>query len=134
LGSPQINFIEATLSRHDGCWRAEGGGVVAPVDEERFGHALVEGLPVIVGMRPHDLAPATDLNRAVSTLKVELVEALGFEAFAHGWLRVSGPAVVARLSAAHARSVRAGEALPLAIDARHVHLFDAKTGLALDAQ
>jgi hypothetical protein len=59
------------------------------------------------------------------------VEALGFEAFAYGWLRASGPRVVARLEASDAKRVRAGDQLPLAVDPARVHLFDPTTGLSL---
>jgi hypothetical protein len=64
---------------------------------------------------------------------VELVEALGSEAFAHGWLRASGPSVVARLDSDDARSVRAGSVIQLAVAPARVHLFDPKTGIALGA-
>jgi sn-glycerol 3-phosphate transport system ATP-binding protein/multiple sugar transport system ATP-binding protein len=141
LGSPQINFVEGTLTQAKGAWRAEGGGIQAPVDEERFGASLVEGRAVVIGVRPHDflLAEPSEGGTAggrepSAQLKVELVEALGFEAFAHGWLRASGPRVVARLEAAAARRVRAGDTLPLEVEPGHVHLFDPKTGLSLDAR
>jgi sn-glycerol 3-phosphate transport system ATP-binding protein/multiple sugar transport system ATP-binding protein len=137
LGSPQINFVEGILTRARGTWRAEGGGINAPVDEERFGPSLVEGRAVIVGVRPHDFLLTEETappgREACARLKVELVEALGFEAFAHGWLRASGPRVIARLEATDAKRVRAGDVLPLLVDPVHVHLFDPKTGLALDA-
>jgi ABC-type sugar transport system ATPase subunit len=134
LGSPQMNFVEATLSRREGTWRADGGGVLARVDEERFGEALIEGRTVTVGIRPHDFVLTADPTKTVATLKIELVEALGFEAFAHGWLRVSGPRIVARLEASDVRRLRPGEAVPLSADPSRVHLFDPSTGLALDAR
>ena len=133
LGSPQMNLVDAKLARDAGCWVADGGGVVAPIDEDRFGKSLIEGRAVTVGIRPHDLAPASGATPAC-TLNVEIVEALGFEAFAHGWLRASGPRVIARLEASDARRVKVGDALPLAVDKTHVHLFDPSTGRALDAR
>jgi len=131
LGSPQMNLVEATLVREGGRWRVDGGGVVAPVDEERFGAALAEGARVVVGVRPHDFVVA-DAPSAVATLKVELVEALGFEAFAYGWLRASGPRIVARLDSTEAKRVRAGDQLPLGVDPARVHLFDPHTGRSLE--
>jgi sn-glycerol 3-phosphate transport system ATP-binding protein/multiple sugar transport system ATP-binding protein len=132
LGSPQMNLVDAKLARDGGRWVADGGGVVAPVDEERFKTSLVEGREVTVGVRPHDFERADGAARAACTLNVEIVEALGSEAFAHGWLRASGPRVIARVdSGAH---VRAGDALPLAVDPAKVHLFDPTTGRALDAR
>src|SRR5208282_4138434 len=101
----------------------DGGGVLASVDDDRFGDALEEGRSVVAGVRPHDFVVA-DPKDAVATLKVELVEALGFEAFAYGWLRASGPRIVARLDASDAKRVRAGDQLPLGVDPSRVHLFD----------
>ncbi len=133
LGSPQMNMVEAKLARQGGRWVADGGGVVAGVDEDRFGEALREGRAVTLGVRPHDFVPAVDGAPAVARLNVEIVEALGFEAFAHGWLRASGPRVIARLEAHDARRVKSGDAVPLTIDPARVHLFDPSTGLSLDA-
>jgi ABC-type sugar transport system ATPase subunit len=135
LGSPQMNLVDGALARKDGRIWVDGGGLVAPVDEDRFGTALEEGRAVTVGIRPHDFATAGDAGAAaVAKLKVEIVEALGFEALAYGWLRASGPRIVVRLEAADARRVRAGDELPLAVDPARVHLFDPKTGRALDAR
>ncbi|HEY8089238.1 MAG TPA: ATP-binding cassette domain-containing protein, partial [Polyangiaceae bacterium] len=133
LGSPQMNLVDGELKRDAGKWLADGGGVRAFVDEERFGDSLVEGRAVSIGVRPHDFTVSAP-EAAAATLKVELVEALGFEAFAYGWLRASGPRVVARLEAADAKKVKAGETLPLGVDPQRVHLFDVKTGKALDAR
>ena len=133
LGSPQMNLVDAAITRKDGRCLVDGGGVLAPVDEERFGEALEQGRSVVAGVRPHDFTVA-DPKDAVATLKVELVEALGFEAFAYGWLRASGPRIVARLDAADAKRVRPGDQLPLGVDPARVHLFDPQTGRALDAR
>jgi sn-glycerol 3-phosphate transport system ATP-binding protein/multiple sugar transport system ATP-binding protein len=133
LGSPQMNLVDAKLARDAGRWVADGGGIVVAIDEDRFGSALVEGRAVTIGVRPHDFTPANGATPAC-TLNVEIVEALGFEAFAHGWLRASGPRVIARIEAADARRVKPGESLPLAVDPAHVHLFDSTTGRALDAR
>ena len=132
LGSPQMNLLEGKLGRRAGDWVAEGGGLVAPVDEARFRTDLVEGRPVTIGVRPHDFEPARDGASAAAKLNVEIVEALGFEAFAHGWVTASGPRVIARLEAQDAKRVQVGEALPLVVAPSHVHLFDPTTGRALD--
>ncbi len=131
LGSPKMTMLEGVLVREDGRFIAEGGGVRAVVDDERFGASLEEGREVTIGIRPHDLGLAKNGVCAVAELKVELVEALGSEGFAHGWLRAAGPSVVARLDADDTRSVRPGSAIPLAVSPSRVHLFDPKTGVAL---
>jgi sn-glycerol 3-phosphate transport system ATP-binding protein/multiple sugar transport system ATP-binding protein len=134
LGSPQMNFLDATLKNVSGSWVAEGGGITVPAVDERFGPALSEGRRVLVGVRPHDFHVRKDEEDPACTLKVELVEALGFEAFAHGWLTTAGPHIIARLSAEEGRTVRSGEPLPLTVDPNCVHLFDPTSGLALDAR
>jgi sn-glycerol 3-phosphate transport system ATP-binding protein/multiple sugar transport system ATP-binding protein len=133
LGSPQMNLVDAVVTRKDGRTWVDGGGVLAAVDEDRFGAELEPGRKVVVGIRPHDFV-VTAAAEAVATLKVELVEALGFEAFAYGWLRASGPRIVARLEAADAKRVRAGAELPLGVEPSRVHLFDPQSGRALDAR
>ncbi|MDB5216017.1 MAG: Glycerol-3-phosphate transporter, ATP-binding protein UgpC [Myxococcaceae bacterium] len=133
LGSPKMAMLDGVLTRENGRFIAEGGGVRAIVDDDRFGTSLEEGRSVTIGIRPHDLGLAKNGTPAVAELKVELVEALGSEAFAHGWLRASGPSVVARLDADDARSVRAGSVIQLAVAPSRVHLFDPKTGVALGA-
>ncbi|MDB4937492.1 MAG: Glycerol-3-phosphate transporter, ATP-binding protein UgpC [Labilithrix sp.] len=131
LGSPKMTMLDGVIIRENGQFLAEGGGVRAVVDDDRFGSALEEGRSVTIGIRPHDLGLAKNGAPSVAELKVELVEALGSEAFAHGWLRASGPSVVARLDADDARSVRAGSVIHLAVAKSRVHLFDPKTGVAL---
>ena len=88
LGSPQMNLVPGKLVRENGAFFADGGGVHAKVDEERFGSALEEGRDVIIGVRPHDMSLSRG-EHTIAQLKVEIVEALGSEAFAHGWLRSS---------------------------------------------
>ena len=131
LGSPQMNMLDGKIVKDADGFFAEGGGVRARVDEDRFKSALEEGREVTIGIRPHDLVLAKDDAPAVADLKVELVEALGFEAFAHGWLKASGPSVIARIDAGDARSIRPGTTIPVAAAKEAVHLFDPKTGKAL---
>ncbi|MBX3192014.1 MAG: sn-glycerol-3-phosphate ABC transporter ATP-binding protein UgpC [Labilithrix sp.] len=131
LGSPKMTMLDGAIVKEAGSFYAEGGGVRAAVDDERFGAALEEGRSVTIGIRPHDLGLAKNGAPTVAELKVEIVEALGSEAFAHGWLRASGPSVVARLDADDARGVRPGSVIPLAIPASRVHLFDPATGVTI---
>jgi sn-glycerol 3-phosphate transport system ATP-binding protein/multiple sugar transport system ATP-binding protein len=134
LGSPPCNFVDATLRRAGDSWTAEGSGLVVSLDTSRFGSALLDGRPVTVGVRPHDFTLAASAAEAAGALKVEVVEALGFEAFAHGPLAEGGSSLVARLDGVAMRQVRAGDALPLAVDPERVHLFDRADGITLDAK
>ncbi len=134
LGSPQMNMVDGVIVKDGGRLYAEGGGIRALVDEERFGSGLDEGREVTMGIRPHDLVLAKNGAPHVAELKVELVEALGFEAFAHGWVRQSGPNIIARLEPDDAKSVRPGATVALTAEPNRVHLFDPKTGISCDAR
>jgi sn-glycerol 3-phosphate transport system ATP-binding protein/multiple sugar transport system ATP-binding protein len=130
LGSPAMNIVRAKLERERSAWIARGDDLVCVVDEARFGSSLAAGREVELGVRPHDLVVGADRLPAVD-LKVEMVEALGFEAYAHGWVRAAGPRIIVRLDRG---GVRPGSTLRISAAPEHVHLFDPKTGLALDAR
>jgi sn-glycerol 3-phosphate transport system ATP-binding protein/multiple sugar transport system ATP-binding protein len=117
MGSPAMNFLAATVE--DGRIRAGGVDLAAP--------SGLDLSKVLVGVRPHDCAPAADEGGI--TLSVEVVEAMGFEAYAHG--KVGGAPFVARLEGDQASRARPGDALALAVAADAIHLFDPETERAL---
>jgi sn-glycerol 3-phosphate transport system ATP-binding protein/multiple sugar transport system ATP-binding protein len=131
LGSPQMNLIAGRLENEGGTLFARGGGVHARVDEGRFGTALDEGREVTIGLRPHDLFLAKGEASKVAELRVEIVEALGSEAFAHGSLEAGGATIIARLDASDARGLKPGSVIPLGAAPSSLHLFDATTDRAL---
>ena len=130
LGSPPMNMVDARITVKEGQAFAEGQGFRVRVDAAGK-RTLEEGLEVSLGIRPHDLVVAEDASKADGKLRVDLVEALGFEAYAYGGFTSSGPRIIARLEADHARKTRAGDALHVRALPERVHLFDRNTGLAL---
>ncbi len=129
LGSPAMNLTEGKLVSEGGALFAETPDLRVAVDEARFPSTLTEGRAVTVGVRPHDVALGDD--GAAGKLVVEVVEALGFEAFAHGWIRQAGPRFVVRVGPESLAGVRAGQKIGLRVPKEKVHLFDPKTGLSL---
>jgi sn-glycerol 3-phosphate transport system ATP-binding protein/multiple sugar transport system ATP-binding protein len=133
LGSPPMNLFEGALTA-DGGERGEvfveGQGVRVRADASRHTQ-LTPGRKVKFGVRPHDLVVAGEGRAAVGELHVELVEALGFEAYAYGWVTSAGPRVIARLAPEHARRAKVGDVIPVAAELERLHLFDAETGRAL---
>ena len=127
LGSPAMNLLEGKLAEKDGALVAAGEDITVPVDPARFGNTLASGRNVTIGVRPHDLVVCREGMTRVTEIVVDVVEALGFETYVHGWARQAGPTIIVRLDA----TVKVGEKLPLAIDPSKVHLFDAETGRAL---
>ena len=126
LGSPKINLFDATVVREGNDWFAVAEGVHAQLDASSF--RLTEGQPVLVGIRPQDIHLAHEAS--MGSLAVDLVEALGSEAFAHGSVGRSSR-FLARLSADESRTVKPGSPLPLSVSPRHIHLFDPTTHRSL---
>ncbi|MBX3248026.1 MAG: sn-glycerol-3-phosphate ABC transporter ATP-binding protein UgpC [Myxococcales bacterium] len=106
LGSPAMNFLEGTVA--DGRVRGEGFDLAV---------AGVQPGKVTVGIRPHDVH--LDASGGMK-LVVEVVEAMGFETYAHG--KLGGVPFVARLEGDHRPGV--GETISLSVTAGHLHLFD----------
>ena len=113
LGSPQMNLVDAAVAaQRRRTWLAEGGGARRGRRRRTLRRRARAGAAVTVGVRPHDFAVAPEAASPAATLKVELVEALGFEAFAYGRLAPGGPRIVARLDAADATPCSDGRRAP----------------------
>jgi ABC-type sugar transport system ATPase subunit len=81
---------------------------------------------VLAGVRPHDVFVSRKQGADI-TMRVEVVEAMGFETYAHG--RVGESPFIARLEGEH--RVGLGDVLPLDIAEKGLHLFDPESELAL---
>ena len=126
LGSPAMNFLEGKLDREGDRWVATlRDDVTVTLDEGAFEVALEVGRRVTVGVRPHEVEVAPGEG---APMEVSIVEALGAESYAHGTL--AGAPFVARLEPT--TRVAKGEKVPIIL--RHVHLFDAETGVSLRAK
>ena len=100
IGSPAMNFIDATLVAQEGALLVDAGSfrVRAP---EMFCSRLAPyaGKPVVFGVRPEDIAlhdPATDAaEERTMTARADVVETLGAELFVH--LACGAHSLVARI-------------------------------------
>jgi len=131
LGSPHMNVFEGSIVAEGTSFFAEGASLRLPLVGDRFRAALAHGRDVTIGVRPHDFSIAKGEAAVVGQLKVDIVESLGFEAFAHGTTKKDGAQFVLRLEADDGRAVRSGDTVPLTVDAKRVHLFDRATGISL---
>jgi sn-glycerol 3-phosphate transport system ATP-binding protein/multiple sugar transport system ATP-binding protein len=137
MGSPSMNFLAVDVA--DGRLRADGIDLPIPTGRDLGDRDSVE-----VGVRPHDLrlappspaprSPARATDDAESSparirVDIEVVEAMGFEAYAHG--RVAGKPFVIRVEGKETERIRAGEALDVTVATNAVHLFAADSGRAL---
>jgi sn-glycerol 3-phosphate transport system ATP-binding protein/multiple sugar transport system ATP-binding protein len=126
LGSPSMNFIEAEIREDE--VEAEGLSLRLP----KGAPAGLSGRSVRVGLRPHDiLSPGDGVEEGAGTLrmKVDVLEAMGFEAYAHG--EVGGVPFVARLEAEAARDLAPGAELTIGVAEGGVHLFDPESERSL---
>ncbi len=131
IGSPKMNVFEGTLM-------ITGDGVVVDVLGVRadltdyVAGRLIDGVssgPVLVGVRPHDLFPASggaDESDRIPA-RVDISEHTGTEVFAT--MDVGETKAVARLP--RALKPELGERIDLAFSRHAVHLFDASTKLSL---
>ncbi len=123
LGTPGMGFLPARAG--GGRVKAEGVDVALP-----DGLAAHEG-DVVLGVRPHDVRLLPNKTKGALQLTVDVVEAMGFEAYAHG--HIGGKPFVARLEGDAQTGVRPGDVVGLDVEADGVHLFDPKSEVALTA-
>ncbi len=114
VGSPAMNLLPGTVQGG----RVVGAGFDLPLPA---GAAATPGQAVLAGVRPEHLRRAAGAGALSGT--VDVVEPMGNESFVH--CAAGEHRIVARWPGfvAPAR----GEAVALAADAEHVHLFDAAT-------
>ena len=127
IGSPQMNFIDATLTKKDGAYYVDFGPYSIPLHEgmaDRADLTAYEGKPVVLGVRPEDLhtEPAfLDASReSVIELHVDLAELMGAEIYLYG--DTAGVPLTVR--APSRVQARAGDTVRLAVDRNKMHLFD----------
>jgi len=146
IGSPSMNVVRGTVaSAEPGSIRLQVAGQTLAVDgaaaARLAGVAGYVGRDVAVGIRPEALGGD---GAGALTVSVDLVEMLGSELLVHS--TIGAPAVgmadsgVEIAAAAEStvvasldprESVRAGEALTLAVDTQRLHAFDLETGAAI---
>ena len=133
IGSPQMNFIDATLAEKDGRYAIQFGDdthhyeVVVP--ESKKNDALKEyvGKEVVLGVRPENLKDEEMYISAASTglidCNVEVTELMGAETYLY--LNCAGINLTARVSPRS--TARAGDVIKMAVDVNNIHLFDKET-------
>jgi multiple sugar transport system ATP-binding protein len=91
IGTPPMNLVEATLTRHDGVPTLAFGTHRLGIDDRVFERhprlRVYEGLPVVVGIRPDDLqdaafAPTAPADARISA-NVERVDTIGRDLHVH---------------------------------------------------
>ena len=133
IGSPQMNFVTATLSK-------ENGSVYAPFGDNKImipnGKVTPElegyiGKEVIVGIRPEDIhddeAFISSRPEAVCNAYVEVTEMMGAETYLY--LELAGEQFTARVN--QRSTAKIGDTIKVAFETNKIHIFDKDTEMAI---
>jgi sn-glycerol 3-phosphate transport system ATP-binding protein len=112
IGSPSMNVFETTIQNNT----LSIGDITVPVNTEAKGK-------VAAGMRPEHVI--VDDNGPLS-ITVQMGEPLGANTLLHGRLDGTSDAFTISLPGVH--HTVAGQVIRFAVDPRHMHLFDIKSG------
>lgn len=132
IGSPSMNFFNATVVQEDGTLYCDTGDFrVAIPNERKHVFQSYAGKEVIMGMRPEhihapEFAPPGILASPFKGT-AELVELLGHEL--HLYVNAGKNSLVATIDTR--MNVTAGNNVDLVMDMHNVHLFDKNTELAI---
>jgi multiple sugar transport system ATP-binding protein len=134
IGSPPMNLVDGHLHRSDdGVEAVLAEGLRIPVITTDQKEQYQDGLQVVFGIRTESIAPADSgfsgsLDRVWKTRGlVEIVEPLGGETHLH--VNIAGVRFIAKCDGR--RQIAADQELDFSFRLEAVHLFDAKTRLAL---
>ena len=133
IGSPQMNFVTATLSKENGSVYASFGDnkIMIPngkVTPELEGYI---GKEVIVGIRPEDIhddeAFISSRPEAVCNACVEVTEMMGAETYLY--LELAGEQFTARVN--QRSTAKIGDTIKVAFETNKIHIFDKDTEMAI---
>ncbi len=133
MGSPTMNFLNATISPDLGVVIDGGDGAVLPLQPGQIS-GLAAGQKVVFGVRPEHFSPAKDPRAerkggrsGIVTVNVNMVEPTGSETI----LMTTLAGQEAIVSCEPDDTPRIGEAVQLAIDMTKICLFDPKSEMRL---
>jgi multiple sugar transport system ATP-binding protein len=132
IGSPAMNFIDASLAAHDGKTVVSADGFVLEVPAAIAAQAMAwVGKKVVFGIRPEDIqdrALATDAPPGWTIQAgVDVHEPLGSDVILY--LTVGGSSIVARVDARSSATM--GDTIDVVCNMRKMHLFDPQTEQAV---
>jgi multiple sugar transport system ATP-binding protein len=133
IGSPSMNFFDATLVESDGKLEINSGGFRLPVPQPKADEWRPhKGKQVIFGIRPEDIhakpfVPPSILEADMSA-KVDVVEMMGNEIFLYLMSR-DNKQFIGRVDPRVRAQV--GDEIQLAVNMANAHIFDPKTEISL---
>ena len=130
IGSPQMNFLDGTVTKSGDQYAIDLGGDTIPLPKEKTADGKLDayvGKTLKVGIRPEDIKDDEEFlekhpNSHLSA-EVEVSELMGAEIYLY--LTYQGQNLMARV--APTSKSRRGDKITVAMDTHKIHLFDPET-------
>ena len=132
IGSPQMNFINAVLSKNGGKYTLDFDKYHVPVPESKVNADLDNyvGKEVVLGIRPeHVHDEPEEIAKAECLLKanVDVTELMGAEIYLY--VNINGTPITARVEPTS--TANPGDDIEIAFDLSKIHIFDKDTEMAI---
>jgi multiple sugar transport system ATP-binding protein len=132
IGSPAMNFFDATLVGENGDLNVDGGTFRVKVPEGKVQSLLpYKGKKVVFGIRPDDLHDPRfippDITPGKIKAKVDVTELMGNEVFVH--LLIGEKSFVGRFDPR--TGVKIGDTVDVVLNVDNMHAFDPQTEKAI---
>jgi len=133
IGSPSMNFFDATIVENDGRLEVNTGGFRLPVPEPKASEwRQFKGREVIFGIRPEDMHAkpfvAPGILESDMKAKVDVVELMGNEIYLY-MMTKDEKSFIARVDPRV--ESRRGDEVDLAVNMANAHIFDPKSEISL---
>ena len=129
MGSPQMNFIDATLVKEGADYYVTFGAakIKVPANKANDEIANYVGKEIVFGIRPEDVHDEPEFiekhPESRATADVEVTELMGAETYLY--LNCEGNALTARVEPTS--TAKTGDKVTIALDMNKMHLFDKET-------
>ena len=127
IGSPQMNFINATVEKSDEGYNIVFGDTKIPSAREELADYV--GKDVILGIRPEDFHTEKDFIAGENVVKavVDLDEMMGSETLLY--MDYAGTKLIAKIPSEI--TVKTGDTVELAVNVNKIHVFNKETEQAI---
>ena len=130
IGSPQMNFIDATLSKKGNTVYADFAGYSVPLPASKNEGGKLDkyiGKSVRIGIRPEHVHDEPELiekfSDSVIDVNVDVTELMGAEIYLY--VNVEGIPIIARVEPTS--KAQPGDKIKIALESEKIHIFDPET-------